>query len=59
MELQKYKYNRVNYFVDYRLQQFRSDTPRIEFLDFRSDKGDKILCKIIKEKKADTSLLRL
>lgn len=59
MELEKYTYNRKTYFVDYRLQQFRSDTPQIEFLDFRSDKGDKILCKMLKENKANTSLLRL
>lgn len=59
MELNKYKYNGKEYFVDYRLQQFRSDTPQIEFLDFRSEKGDKILYKMLKENKADTTLLRL
>ena len=59
MELQKYTYNRKTYFVDYRLQQFRSDTPQIEFLDFRDQKGDRILCKMIKENKADTSRIKL
>lgn len=59
MQLQTYTYNRKTYFVDYRLQQFRSDTPQIEFLDFREPKGDRILCKMIKENKADTTLLRL
>lgn len=59
MELQKYKYNRVVYFVDYRLQQFRSDTPIIEFLSFRDYKGDRILSKMIREKVAKLELLRL
>lgn len=59
MELQQYKYNRINYFVDYRLQQFRSDTPQIRFYDFRSQEGDRILCKMIKEKVAIINLLRL
>lgn len=59
MQLQKYKYNRKTYFVDYRLQQFRSDSPEIEFLDFRDQKGDRILAKMIKEGVAITSLLRL
>jgi len=59
MPLEKYTYNRKTYFVDYRLQQFRSDTPIIEFIDFRDEKGDRILCKMIKENKADFSKLRL
>lgn len=53
VKLQTYKYNRKNYFVDYRLKQFRSDTPFIDFIDFETDLGDKILCKMIKEKKLD------
>lgn len=53
VKLQTYKYNRKNYFVDYRLRQFRSDTPFIDFVDFETDLGDKILCKMIKEKKLD------
>jgi hypothetical protein len=48
-KLQVYKYNRKNYFVDYRLKQFRSDTPLIDFVEFDSDKGDLILCKMIRE----------
>lgn len=54
-ELQIYKYNRRNYFVDYRLKQFRSDTPMIDFVDFDTDLGDMILCKMIKEDKLDLS----
>ena len=54
-QLQTYKYNKKNYFVDYRLKQFRSDTPFIDFVDFESDLGDRILCKMIKENKLDLS----
>ena len=54
-QLQIYKYNRKNYFVDYRLSQFRSDTPMIDFVEFDSDLGDKILCKMIKEDILDLS----
>lgn len=53
--LQTYKYNRKNYFIDYRLKQFRSDTPSIDFIDFETDLGDKILCKMIREDKLDLS----
>jgi hypothetical protein len=53
MPLQKYKYNRKTYFVDYRLKEFRSDTYMIEFVPFQSEKGDLILCKMIKEKLLD------
>lgn len=53
VELQKYKYYQKRYFVDYRLKQFRSDTPEIDFVDFDSDLGDKILCKMIKENVLD------
>lgn len=52
-QLQTYRYNRRNYFVDYRLKQFRSDTPLIDFIDFESDLGDKILYKMIKERVLD------
>lgn len=52
-QLQVYKYNRKNYFVDYRLKQFRSDTPFIDFIDFDTYLGDRILCKMIKENKLD------
>ena len=48
-KLQTYKYNKKTYFVDYRLKQFRSDTPIIDFVDFDTDKGDRILCKMLKE----------
>lgn len=52
MELQKYK----NMYVDYRLKQFRTipkNFGRIDFIDFDSERGDKILCKMIKEKLLD------
>lgn len=54
-QLQKYKYNRKTYFVDYRLKQFRSDAPIIDFIEFDSDLGDRILCKMIKEDLLDLS----
>ena len=59
MPLQTYVYNRITYFVDYRLQQFRSDTPIIKFYDFRDPEGDRILTKMMKDGVADTSKLRL
>ena len=57
MELQKYKYNKKEYFVDYRLKQFRSNTPQIDFVEFGSELGDKILCKMIKDDVIDFSKL--
>lgn len=57
-ELQRYTYNRKTYFVDYRLKQFRTDskpTEPIEFIDFESDKGDRILVKMIKDNVLDLS----
>lgn len=59
MQLPTYTYNRIKYFIDYRLQQFRSDTPIIEFINFRDDKGDRILCKMIKDGVADLNLIHL
>lgn len=61
MELQKYKYNRATYTVDYRLKQFRREHQQgfIMFIDFDSELGDKILCKMIKDKVADFSKLDL
>lgn len=59
MQLQTYTYNKKTYFIDYRLQQFRSNTPIIEFLDFKDEKGDKILCKMLKEGVAKIELLKL
>lgn len=47
MPLQEYK----GYFVDYKLRQFRSNVPfpePIEFIDFRSDEGDALLCEMIR-----------
>lgn len=58
-ELQAYRYRGTRYFVDYRLQQFRSDTPGIRFYDFRSDRGDRILCKMIREGVADLGRVNL
>ena len=49
MPLQTYK----GYFVDYRLRQFRSDVPYpkvIEFVDFKSEKGDALLCEMLQAK---------
>lgn len=48
MPLQDYK----GYTVDYRLKQFRKCPPNhglIEFIDFKSEKGDKILCEMIRK----------
>jgi hypothetical protein len=58
MKLQEYK----GYFVDYRLKQFRSNVPypqEIEFVDFDSDKGDKLLAQMIRKGLADWSQLHL
>jgi len=47
MKLQEYK----GYIVDYRLHQFRSqpaDFGVIEFIDFKSDKGDILLGEMLK-----------
>lgn len=59
MQLQEYTYNKITYFVDYRLKQFRSDTPLIRFVDFNSQLGDKILLKMIKENVHNQALLHL
>jgi hypothetical protein len=63
MPLQVYK----GYTVDYRLSQFRKvhsgdcacGGGEIEFIDFRSDEGDKILYRMIEEGKADWSKLNI
>lgn len=57
--LDTYRYNRVTYYVDYRMQQFRSNQPLIQFIDFKSDKGDRILSKMIRENVADLSRINL
>ena len=62
MELQKYEYEGVEYYVDYRLSQFRSITEYpnvIEFIDFDSERGDIILSQLIKDGKADFEKLRI
>ena len=73
MPLQQFTYRRRTYFVDYRLRQFRSVTDpnhahpcrpdcragRIEFVDFKSDKGDAMLCRLIRTGQADWSRLHL
>jgi len=46
MPLQTYN----GYIVDYRLRQFRSqpaDFGTIEFIDFKSEKGDTLLCEML------------
>lgn len=61
MKLQEYTYNRRVYTVDYRLEQFRRVTKQgcMEFIDFDSELGDRILCKMIRDKKADMSQINL
>lgn len=61
MQLQTYKYNKVNYTVDYRLSQFRSFDKHnnIVFTDFDSELGDRILCKMIRENVHNQELLHL
>ena len=59
MELQKYTYNRVTYYVDYRLSQFRSITPEIRFIEFSDELGDRILCKLIRDGKVDWAKLHI
>jgi hypothetical protein len=59
MPLQTYTYNRIEYTVDYRLNQFRSNTPVIRFIAFDDDLGDRILCKMIRDNVADWSKLDL
>lgn len=53
MPLQKYKC----YTVDYRLKQFRRvyKSGRIDFIEFNSDEGDRILCRMIKDNVLDLS----
>jgi len=59
MPLQTYTYNRVKYFVDYRLQEFRSDTDIIKWIPFDSELGDRILTKMINENVADCCKIHL
>lgn len=63
MPLPEITYRRRRHFVDWRLNQFRS-IPRghglIEFVDFRSDKGDRMLMFMMRRKmRIEWSLLRL
>lgn len=58
MELQKYTYNKVQYYVDYRLGQLRSIPKNygvIEFISFGDDKGDKIISKMVRDNVFDHS----
>lgn len=61
MELQRYTYNKKNYHVDYRLQQFRyvDKNEMIEYVEFDDELGDRILCKMIKEGVADINKINL
>jgi hypothetical protein len=59
MPLQTYTYNRKEYFVDYRLSEFRSNEDYIKWIPFDSELGDRILCKMIKDEVADFSKLNL
>ena len=52
MKLQEYK----GYTIDYRLKQIRKcpkDFGIIEFIEFDSEKGDEILCEMIKDNLLD------
>ena len=59
MPLQQYTYNRISYYVDYRLKQFRSNTSCIKFVDFSDTLGDRILAKMIRENVVDWSKLNI
>ncbi len=63
MPLQIVTYRRRDYYVDWRLNQFRTVATfpePIEFIDFRSEKGDRILTFMIRRKlPIDWTLLRL
>jgi len=62
MPLQTYTYNRVTYYVDYRMEQFRTavEFPKlIKFIDFDDYLGDRILAKMIRDGVAKTELLHL
>lgn len=62
MPLQTYTYKRINYFVDYRLKQFRSNVPypkMIRFIEFDDALGDRILCKMIRENVVNWALLNI
>ncbi len=62
MPLPTYTYNRITYYVDYRMNQFRSavDFPNIiRFINFDDDLGDRILAKMIRENKVDWTLLHI
>jgi hypothetical protein len=62
MPLQTYTYNRIEYFVDYALKQFRTNVPfpkAITFIEFGDELGDRILCKMIRENVVDWSKLHL
>lgn len=56
MQLQIYthvddKGKKYPYYVDYRLKQFRTVTPDglIDFISFRSDYGDMLLCEMLEK----------
>lgn len=61
MPLQTYTYRRIEYFVDYRLKQFRTTNLHrpIKFINFDDPYGDLILAKMIREGVADMSKLSL
>lgn len=62
MPLQEYTHQGITYFVDYRMQQFRTKvdfTKIIEFIDFKTDRGDQILTQMIKDGEADLNRINL
>lgn len=61
MPLQKFTYYKVEYYVDYRMRQFRTtatDKP-IKFIDFEDDKGDRMLTRMISLDIADMTQIYL
>ena len=42
-ELKKIKYQGKIYYVDFRLKEFRTTEPPLEFISFRSAKGEAII----------------
>ncbi len=59
--LQTFTYRRIEYYVDYRMKQFRTTdlNKRIKFINFDDDYGDRILAKMIRDGVADESKLDL
>lgn len=62
MHLPTFTYKRTEYFVDYRMKQFRTNPPpnkNIKFINFDDPYGDLILAKMIADGVADEAKLNL